>query len=185
MVVNPRACLVALALLVPFHPAMAGAQSVHDVRAQTTECNDPSCTRERERMEKEKPPKTSFLDRVHLDVFGAPPEIGGGASLFGLVGAHLTIAEIGRINIYGPPGVMVAMQSEADGSGRWRPMTALTWGVSIRLVEFRLRGSSRRTVMFLNLNKLWTWGDFTQGTDFAGLSFAWKRDRDQARPDRR
>jgi hypothetical protein len=185
MGVNSRAGLTVLALVVSFHLTAVYAESEHDVRAQTTECDTPSCKRDRERMEKEKPPRTSFLDRVHLDVLGAPPEIGSSASVYGLVGAHLTIAEIGRIHLYGPPGVMVAMHSEAESSGRWRPMTALTWGISIRLVDFRLRGAPRRTVMFLNLTKLWTWGDFSQGTDFAGLSFAWKRDRDQARPERR
>ena len=185
MLVNFRACLAVLALVVLFHPTVVCAGSESHVRAQTTECDTPVCKRDRERMEKEKPPRTSFLDRVHLDVLGAPPEIGNSAHLYGLVGAHLTIAEIGRIHLYGPPGVMVAMHSEAEGSGSWRPMTALTWGISIRLVDFRLRGAPRRTVMFLNLTKLWTWGDFNQGTDFAGLSFAWKRDRNQTRPDRR
>ena len=145
-------------------------------------CDSPSCRRERERLEREKPTKSSFLDRLHLDVFGAPPEIGGESPLIGLVGAHITIAEIGRIHLYGPPGVMVALRSADEYADRWRPVTALTWGISIRVTEFRVRGSDRKTALFLNLTKLWTWGDFSSGTDFAGISFAWKRNAPQPAP---
>jgi hypothetical protein len=165
-----------LALLLLIASA-AAAQSQRDNGTQV-KCDDPSCERERARLEREKPSKTSFLDRVHLDLVGAPPEIGNRPSLVGLVGGHLTIAEFGRIHLFGPPGVMVAIQSSGDASG-WRPLTALTWGISLRLVEFPIRGSSRRTVLFLNLTKLWTWGDFSRGTDFAGVSFAWKGNGDQ------
>jgi hypothetical protein len=180
----PGASLACVALLLLLTSVALDASPQDDTPA--VECDDPSCKRERERLEKETPSRTSFLDRVHLDVLGAPPEIGGGANLVGVVGAHLTIVEFGRINLFGPPGVMLAMAS-ADGEppGRWRPMTALSWGISVRLLEFRVRGSARKTVMYLNLTKLWTWGDFTKGTDFAGLSFAWKRDPNQARVDPR
>jgi hypothetical protein len=179
----PAAPLACVALLLLLNQA-AAADPQDD--APVVECDDPSCKRERERLEKEKPSRTSFFDRVHLDVLGAPPEIGGGANLVGVIGAHLTIVEFGRINLFGPPGVMIAMASaDGDNPNRWRPMTALSWGISVRLFEFRVRGAARKTVMYLNLTKLWTWGDFTRGTDFAGLSFAWKRDANQARVDPR
>ncbi len=179
-----RVTIVFLTLLLPAHPFAIHAFAQGETDPPPTECDSPSCKRERERLEKEKPSRSSFFDRVHLDVLGAPPQIGGGSNLVGLVGAHLTIAEFGRIYLFGPPGVMVAVHAAEDGrSGRWRPMTALTWGISVRLIDFRVRGANRRTVMFLNLTKLWTWGDFSRGTDFAGLSFAWKRDRNQPRPD--
>ena len=170
--------LAVLSLLIEPRPAVAGQAPPAGTTAQIAECDDPSsCERERERLEREKPPKSSFFDRVHLDVLGAPPQIGGAATFVGLVGAHLTIAEFGRVHLFGPPGVMVAMQSgDTARSSRWRPITALNWGISVRLAEFRLVGESRRTVMFLNLTKIWTWGDFSRGTDFAGLSFAWKHD---------
>ncbi len=168
---HARKFAVVLLLATLLHPTGAAAQ-------QETEpdCDDPEeCARLIERLEREKPRRTSFFDRVHLDLLGAPPEIGGGSGRVGLVGAHLTIAEIGRLNVFGPPGVMVAMQSiDGDRSGRWRAVTALNWGVSVRLMEFSLGDTNRHTVMFLNLTKLWTWGDFDRGMDFVGLSFAWK-----------
>jgi hypothetical protein len=182
MFADRRACLICLVLLVPAAPTAVSAQN--EPGTQGVDC-DAACERERERIEKEKPARSSFFDRVHLDVLGAPPEIGGSTDLVGVVGAHLTIAEFGRINLYGPPGVMIAMASQSEGSSRWRPMTALTWGISIRLADFRFRGAARKTVVFINLTKLWTWGDFSQGTDFVGLSFAWKRDGNQPRVDPR
>lgn len=171
---------VVLWLLLPLYPAGAAAQQETDTEP-SSDCDDPEeCARLIERLDREKPARTSFFDRVHLDLLGAPPEIGGTSGLVGLVGAHVTIAEIGRLHLFGPPGVMVAMQSiDGDRSGRWRAVTALNWGVSVRLVEFRLSDASRRTVMFLNLTKIWTWGDFDRGMDFVGLSFAWKGDAKQ------
>jgi hypothetical protein len=174
---NSLRWLAVLSLPVLCGPPAAPADAQTATAAQIAACDDPSCERRREQLEREKPPRSSFFDRVHLDVLGAPPEIGGGSNLVGLVGAHLTIAEFGRIHLFGPPGVMVAMRpADTERSGRWRPMTALNWGISVRLIEFRLSGTTRRTVMFLNLTKLWTWGDFSRGTDFAGLSFAWKKE---------
>ena len=186
MPVTLRVTIAFLTLLLPVHPFAIAASAQGEKDSPPAECDTPSCKRERERLEKEEPSRSSFFDRVHLDVLGAPPQIGRGSNVVGLVGAHLTIAEFGRIHLFGPPGVMVAVQASDNGrSSRWRPMTALTWGISVRLIDFQVRGASRRTVMFLNLTKLWTWGDFSRGTDFAGLSFAWKRVGNQPRPDPR
>ena len=139
-----RVTIVFLTLLLPAHPFAIHAFAQGETDPPPTECDSPSCKRERERLEREKPSKSSFFDRVHLDVLGAPPQIGGGSNLVGLVGAHLTIAEFGRIYLFGPPGVMVAVHAAEDGrSGRWRPMTALNWGISVRLIEFR--GSRRQS----------------------------------------
>ena len=182
-----RMHIVVLTLVVVLVVASAAlANSDNEPAQKTPECTDPACKRDRERMDREKPEKTSFFDRVHLDVLGTPPETGNGGRLIGIVGAHITIAEFGRVHLFGPPGVMVAMQATgSDASERWRPMTALTWGISIRLIDFQMRGASRRTVMFLNLTKLWAWGNFNSGTDFASLSFAWKKNPSQPRPNPR
>jgi hypothetical protein len=179
--------VVVLVLVAALAIPSATLANAEDDRAQKTpECDDPACKRDRERMDREKPEKTSFFDRVHLDVLGTPPETGNGGRLVGIVGAHITIAEFGRVHLFGPPGVMVAKQATgSDASERWRPMTALTWGISIRLIDFQMRGASRRTVMFLNLTKLWAFGNFNSGTDFASLSFAWKKNPSQPRPNPR
>ena len=182
-----RMHIVVLTLVVVLVVASAAlANSDNEPAQKTPECTDPACKRDHERRDREKPEKTSFFDRVHLDVLGTPPETGNGGRLIGIVGAHITIAEFGRVHLFGPPGVMVAMQATgSDTSERWRPMTALTWGISIRLIDFQMRGASRRTVMFLNLTKLWAWGNFNSGTDFASLSFAWKKNPSQPRPNPR
>jgi len=177
---------VLIVIVVLAIPSATFANSEDELAQKAPECNDPVCKRDRERMDREKSEKTSFFDRVHLDVLGTPPETGNAGRVIGIVGAHITIAEFGRVHLFGPPGVMVAMQATgSDTSERWRPMTALTWGISIRLIDFQVRGASRRTVMFLNLTKLWAWGNFNSGTDFASLSFAWKKNPSQPRPNPR
>jgi hypothetical protein len=119
--------------------------------------------------------KTSFLDRVHLDVLGMPPQVGD-LSMVGIVGGHITIAEVGRVHFYGPPGVMVVARSpDSSESRRWTASTAFTWGVSIRLTDFHMGNTPRRTTLFLNLTKVWVFGGLNSGTDFVGLSFAWKK----------
>jgi hypothetical protein len=161
-------------------PSVAIGQQVTASGDQQDPCatktsHDPICEREREREEAEKPTKSSFFDHVHLDLFGVPPQIAT-PSMVGVVGGHITIAEIGRVHFFGPPGVLLILRSTADRRSRsWTPSTAFTWGISIRVTEFRMRGSIRRAVMFLNLTKVWTWGGLQQGTDFVGLSFAWKK----------
>ena len=92
--------------------------------------------------------------------------------LDGLVGVHLAVARVGRIHIYGPPGVMVLRQQTRLG---WQLRPALTWGMSIFLTDMRVPGTSRTAQLFGNLTKCWTQGDQRTGMSMAGLSLTWKK----------
>jgi hypothetical protein len=123
-----------------------------------------------ERLEKEKPTKTSFLKWLHFDGLWAPTTWGAGT--FGLVGTHVTIANVGRVNFFGPPGVMLLLENY-DGVRSIRP--AMTWGVSVYLADFQPPGAGHRAQLFLNLAKAQTFGSGQGGMDLAGLSITWKK----------
>lgn len=124
----------------------------------------------KEREEREKPRHSSFLDWLHLDALWIPAT--SGVSSYGLVGAHMTIADIHGANVFGPPGVMLILDN--DG-GRLRLRPALTWGASLHLLDFRTPGSGRDAQLYLNIAKCWTTGGYQGGIDMAGLSVTWKK----------
>lgn len=123
-----------------------------------------------ERLEREKPTHSSFLKWLHIDGLWAPTTLGVGT--VGLIGTHVTIANVGRVNFFGPPGVMLLLE-DAGGSRRIRP--AMTWGISVYLVDFRPPGANHNAQLFLNLAKGQTFGDQRTGMDLAGLSITWKK----------
>jgi hypothetical protein len=123
-----------------------------------------------QRLEKEKPTKTSFLKWLHVDGLWAPTTIGAGT--FGLVGTHVTIANVGRVNFFGPPGLMLLLENR-DGGRTIRP--AMTWGISVYLTDFKPLGSDHTAQLFLNLAKAQTFGAGRAGMDLAGLSITWKK----------
>lgn len=123
-----------------------------------------------QRLEKEKPTKTSFLKWLHFDGLWAPTTLGAGT--FGMVGTHVTIANVGRVNFFGPPGVMLLLENR-DGGRSIRP--AMTWGISVYLTDFRPPGTDHSAQLFLNLAKAQTFGAARSGMDLAGLSITWKK----------
>jgi hypothetical protein len=115
---------------------------------------------------------TSFMARVHVDTLWM-----NGASqgrLYGLVGSHLSLVDVGRLQIFGPPGVMLL--SVPDGGDSRRITLAYTWGFSVRLAEVRMFGPNKDMTLFLNMSKAWVNGTGPQGTtsgfDGIGLSLA-------------
>lgn len=123
-----------------------------------------------ERLEKEKPTKTSFLKWLHVDGLWAPTTLGAGT--FGMVGTHVTIANVGRVNFFGPPGVMLLLENR-DGGRSIRP--AMTWGISVYLTDFKPPATDHTAQLFLNLAKAQTFGAGRTGMDLAGLSITWKK----------
>ena len=114
--------------------------------------------------------RTLFLRWLHADVLWMPLESGN--NTFGLVGAHLTVMRLGRMEIYGPPGVILLRQR--DGS-RTVVRPGYTWGFSVRLADVRVPGTQRRVTLFGDLARVWTHGDHRNGMTLGGFSITFKR----------
>ena len=92
--------------------------------------------------------------------------------LGGIIGTHLAIANIGRLYIYGPPGVMLLRQRHG---AEWMLRPAFTWGFSFYLTEFTIPGwEGQNAQLFVNVTKVWTEGDQRNGIDMVGLSLTFK-----------
>ncbi|MGE5834159.1 MAG: hypothetical protein ACM4AI_06745 [Acidobacteriota bacterium] len=120
--------------------------------------------------QKEGSKRTAFLKWVHLDGLWIPPS--NHVDQVGLIGTHLAIANIGRLYLYGPPGVMLIRQRNG---GEWMFRPAFTWGFSFYLMDFRMPGSTQTMQLFANVTKVWTEGDERNGIDMVGLSVTWKK----------
>src|SRR5262245_5437562 len=145
-------------------------------RRKTEECkteeerrDDAQQKRREEAAEKEKPKHSSFWRWVHVDGLSLPTASGVGA--YGLVGTHVSVANIGRVYFYGPPGVMLLLEDAGD-SRRLAP--AISWGFDIYLSDFRFPGTERTAQLYVNLTKCWIAG-YEGGVDMFGLSVSWKK----------
>ena len=119
----------------------------------------------------EKPDKhTSFLTRLHLDGLWTTTAIDG--RVYGLVGSHVSLVDIGRLQVFGPPGVLLV--SVPDGKGSRRVTLGYTWGLSVRLMNVRLCAGKDMT-LFVNVSKVWVAGSGGQGLDIVGFSLATRR----------
>ena len=118
----------------------------------------------------EKESRAGFLKLILVDAMWVPSQTGG--NTFGIIGAHLSFAHIGRVYFYGPPGVMVIRQKTDRG---WIFRPAYTWGISFHLTDFKVPGTERRAELFVNFTKVWSTGDQRSGVDMAGLSFSWRK----------
>jgi len=116
------------------------------------------------------PKHTSFSTWLHADALWVPASTGNDA--LGLIGGHLTVANVGRMYFFGPPGVMLVRVPSADGT-KFSP--AFTWGFSFYLIDFHPPGSRHTAQLFVNLTKVWTQGDVRMGMDMGGLSVSWKK----------
>ena len=123
------------------------------------------------RVAAEKPAKhSSFLTRLHLD--GLWTTASTQERAYGLVGSHLSLVDVGRLQIFGPPGVILL--SVPDGYGSRRMTLGYTWGISVRLSEMRLFGQ-RDMTLFLNISKVWVngnSGDRTNARGFDAMGFS-------------
>ena len=112
--------------------------------------------------------RTSFLTRVHIDGLGTTASTQ--ARSYGLVGAHVSLVDAGRLQIFGPPGVLLV--SLPDGGGR-RVTLGYHWGISVRLSDVRF--ADRDMTLFLNVSKVWV--DGGRSLDLVGLSLAPRKGR--------
>ena len=94
--------------------------------------------------------RSSFLTRLHIDGLWTTASTSG--RVYGLVGSHMSLADVGRLQIFGPPGVILLSVPDINGSRR--VTLGYTWGVSVRLSDMRLFGQ-RDMTLFLNVSKVW------------------------------
>jgi len=121
---------------------------------------------------------TSFLTRVHID--GLWTTASSNNRFYGLVGSHVSLVDVGRLQVFGPPGVLLL--SVPDASGSRRITLGYTWGLSVRLADVRIFGPTRDMTLFLNVSKVWiATGSEGQGTsrgyDMMGFSIAPRKKR--------
>ena len=102
------------------------------------------------RLDAEKPRHSSFLTRVHLD--GLWTTAATTNRFYGLIGAHVSLVDVGRFQVFGPPGVLLLSVPDTRRSRRFT--LGYTWGVSVRLADVRLFGRKDMT-LFVNLSKVW------------------------------
>jgi hypothetical protein len=103
------------------------------------------------REDAEKPDKySSFFTRFHLDGLGVT--MSSGARAYGLLGTHMTLVDVGRVQVFGPPGIMLLSIPEPGGDRRLT--LGYTWGLSVRLADVRLL-SARKLTLFVTVSKVW------------------------------
>ena len=125
----------------------------------------------------EKPKRSSFLTRVHIDGLWTTTSSGG--RFYGIIGSHVSLVDVGRLQVFGPPGVMLLTVPDQRGG---RSMTlGYTWGLSLRLADVRVRAPTKNLTLFLNVSKVFlsTGGNSqnTGGFDIVGFSLAPRKKR--------
>ena len=128
-------------------------------------------------MQDERPSRSSFWTRVHVD--GLWTTSASGRWFYGIIGSHVTLVDIGRLQVFGPPGILLL--SVPDGPDSRRITIGYTWGVSVRLTDVRFFAPTKNMTLFLNVSKVWAdsgGGEPNLGSlDMIGFSLAPKRKR--------
>jgi hypothetical protein len=126
----------------------------------------------------EKRRHSSFLTRVHIDGLWMTTQ--DGARFYGIIGSHISLVDVGRLQVFGPPGVMLL--TVPDGRGGRRVSLGYTWGVSLRLADVGIGTPHKNLTLFLNVTKLFVASGAiapqgTQGYNIVGFSLAPRKDR--------
>jgi hypothetical protein len=119
------------------------------------------------------PRHSSFLTRIHIDGLWTTTQ--DGSRFYGIVGTHISMVDVGRLQVFGPPGIMLL--TIPNGNGGRRVSVGYTWGVSLRLADVRVGAPTKNFSLFLNLTKLFVGGGAvgvpgTQEYNIVGLSLA-------------
>ena len=114
-----------------------------------------------------------LLRNVHYD--GPWTNSTNGARSYGVFGTHLTLPNIGRVSLWGPPGVLVVR-----GPGGTMDVK-MTWGVDIFVANLPI-GTSYTLPVYLSIAKVFgtngaqsTTSSVNSGMNMVGLSFTIKR----------
>jgi len=130
------------------------------------------------KLSAEKPPHSSFFTRLHLDGMWSTTSTNG--RLYGIVGTHMSLVDIARIQVFGPPGLM--LMTVPDGEGGRQVELGYTWGLSIRLGDVRISAPTKNMTVFLNISKVFlgsmeTAAGESRGDDIVGFSIAPRKKR--------
>lgn len=169
-------CAAAAATHVPdLEPLSEACRLLADPRAPIASVPTPS---QAAKIDAEQSKHSSFMTRVHLD--GLWTTTSTSARFYGLIGSHISLVDVGRLQVFGPPGVLLLSVPDTDGSRRIT--LGYTWGISVRLADVRLFGPTRDKTLFLNLSKVWLAsapddGGTARGYDIVGFSIAPRKKR--------
>jgi hypothetical protein len=106
------------------------------------------------RSQAEVPTNTTWWQHVHLD--GLWPMTQTGASVYGIIGTHVTVNVSGRWEVSIAPGAMLLTLPGPRGARDWK--IATDWGVSYRLTDFVLPGTHRPAHLHVNFVTAWVLG---------------------------
>jgi len=127
-----------------------------------------------QRADAEKARKNTFLTRIHID--GLWTSTSSDVRIYGLIGSHISLVDVGRVQFFGPPGVILLSMPDENGARHMR--AGYTWGLSVRLGDVRIFAPTKNMTVFLSITKVWVPGgtayDRLQpgGFDIAGFSLA-------------
>jgi hypothetical protein len=151
---------------------MAGASSTAEAQTPSLEVPDPIARADQSPQDQEQgdDPYAKFLKWVKVDAAWMPGQLDAG--FYGIIGMHVAVAKVGRLYIFGPPGVMLVVQDTAEGR-MLRP--GFTWGFSYALTEVRIPSTRRNAQLYLTLGRCWVTGSYSNGLNMVGLSVTWKK----------
>ena len=122
---------------------------------------------------------SQFLKWTHIDGPWTTAQ-SGMSGYYGVIGAHISPVEKGRLHLYGAPGVMLIKQPVQPYF-----RTALTWGFNFRLGRVKFLGLKTGPIAYLSIAKCWLSGQphkdseaITNSYDsisMIGLSFTLKK----------
>jgi hypothetical protein len=126
-----------------------------------------------QRADREQTVHSSFLSRLHLDGLWTTPSTN--ARAYGLLGSHISLVDLGRLQAFGPPGVLLL--AVPDGPDSHVIRVGYTWGFSVRLADLRLLSPTKNLTLFVTISKCWTAGGSQPGVasgafDLVGFSLA-------------
>ena len=123
----------------------------------------------------EKPHKTLWWERVHVDALW--PMTRAGSNAFGVVGVHSTVHLTKRFQVFMAPGFILMRAPGLDGTQNWSAAT--DWGFSLRLFDLRVPIAGRPGSVHLNMARVWMLGNSNVAsaseTYLAGLSLSFKQ----------
>jgi hypothetical protein len=122
--------------------------------------------------------RSSFLTRIHIDGLWTTTQ--NGSRYYGIIGSHLSLVDVGRLQVFGPPGVMLL--TVPNGRGGRSVTLGYTWGLSLRLADVRVGAPTKNLTLFLNVTKVFvasgaSGAQGSKGYDIVGFSLAPRKNR--------